>query len=144
MVFGGIFQNSWRTSIHQISDWKKDNLLIIWSNMNPDIKLFKYLFSINLYFSRLSDKTPATKKLNNLSCGYTQLKSLFVTEFMFLVKFVNSICYSLIAMVLDPLTFPNFCHWLLKFKKVMLITFFTIPEPTIFITKFSLFCLPTR
>ena len=102
MVSCGIFQNSWRTSIHQISDWKKDNLLIIWSNMNPDIKLFKYLFSINLYFSRLLDKTPAMKKLNNLLCGYTQLKSLFVTEFMFLVKFVNSICYSLIAMVLDP------------------------------------------
>ena len=107
--------------------WKahKKNLLTIWPIMNPDIKLFEYLFIINPYFSRLSDKTPATKKLNNLSCGYyTQLKSLFVTEFMFSLKLINSICYSLIAMVLDPLTFPNFCLWLRKFKKVLLITCF--------------------
>ena len=60
-------------SIYQNSDWKKQIFLTIWPLMNPDIKLFKYLFNFNPYFSRLSDKTPAMKKLNNLSCGYTQL-----------------------------------------------------------------------
>ena len=56
----------------------------------------------SLFFKAIG-QNPSDEETQQLIMRVHLAKSLFVTEFMFLLKFVtNSICYSLIAMVLDP------------------------------------------
>ena len=61
-------------SIYQNSDWKKQNFLTIWPLMNPDIKLFKYLFNFNPYFQGYRTKPQRRRNSTTYHAGTLSYK----------------------------------------------------------------------